>query len=209
MFFFEFQTILEPLLKGGSMMEMCEKVVSKRYLVFTFVAFMMVGLLISHSYGEEVSQFKYGFSVFGGRGDAWHNKPHVEISGLLPRIDLALYRNWHLEFEGNFSYWDISTEKDFYFLGVNANILFKPIQRKWGSLFILAGGGLGYDSAGKKVSEIGDSHCGGILQTGAGIYYNLGKGLALRAEYRFYHISDPFRSDRGLNTHNALLGISF
>ncbi len=190
-------------------MEMCEKVVSKRYLLFTFVAFMMVGLLISHSYGEEVSQFNYGFSVFGGRGDAWNNKPHMYIYGLLPRVDLALYKNWNLEFEGNFSYWDISAEKDFYFLGVNANILFKPIQRKWGSLFILAGGGLGYDSAGKKVNEIGDTHCGGILQTGAGIYYNLGKGLALRAEYRFYHISDPFRGDRGLNTHNALLGISF
>lgn len=189
--------------------EMCEKIVSKGNLVFTFIVFMMVGSLFSPSYGEEASQFKYGFSVFGGRGDAWHNKPHVDVYGVLPRFDVPLYRNWNLEFEGNFSYWDISAEKDFYFLGVNANILFKPIQRKWDSLFILAGGGLGYDSAGKKVSEIGDSHCGGILQTGAGIYYNLGKGLALRVEYRFYHVSDPFRGDRGLNTHNALLGISF
>jgi hypothetical protein len=30
---------------------------------------------------------------------------------------------------------------------------------------LLAGGGLGYDNAGKnRVSEIGDSHCRGILQ---------------------------------------------
>jgi hypothetical protein len=207
--FWNFRPFLSRYLQEGAMGGISEKTVSKRYLVFTFVAFMMVGLLISHSYGEEASEFKYGFSVFGGRGDAWHDRPHAEIYGLLPRADLVLYRNWYLEFEGNFSYWDISTEKDFYFLGVNANILLQPIQRKWGSLFILAGGGLGYDSAGKKVSEIGDSHCGGILQTGAGIYYNLGKGLAFRAEYRFYHISDPFRHDRGLNTHNALLGISF
>jgi hypothetical protein len=188
---------------------MCEKLVSKRYWVFPFVAFLMVGLLFSHSYGEEASQIRYGFSVFGGRGDTGHNKPRVNVYGLLPRFDLPLYRNWHLEFEGNFSYWGISGEKDFYFLGVDANILFKPIERKWGSLFILAGGGLGYDSAGKRVIEIGDSHVGGIYQAGAGIYYYLGKGLALRVEYRFYHVSDPFRGDRGLNTHNALLGISF
>ena len=40
-------------------------------------------------------------------------------------------------------------------------------------------------------------------------HYNLGKRLALRMEYRLCHISDPFRSDQGLNTHAVLLGISF
>jgi len=179
------------------------------YFVFDFVVLMAVGSSISYSYGEEPGPFKYGFSVFGGRGDTGHNKPRVNVYGLLPRFDLLLYGNWHLEFEGNVSYWGISGEKDFYFLGVNANILFKLVERKWGSLFLLAGGGLGYDSAGKRVIEIGDSYIGGILQAGAGICYNLGKGLALRVEYRFCHISDPFRGDRGLNTHNALLGISF
>jgi len=134
----------------------------------------------------------------------------MNVYGFLPRVDLALHRNWDLEFEGNYSYWNISSEKDLYFLGVNGNILFKPIQRNWGSLFLLAGGGLGYDNAGKnRVDEIGDSHCGGILQTGVGIYYNLGKGWALRGEYRLNHISDPFRKDEGLNTHIFLFGISF
>ena len=95
------------------------------------------------------------------------------------------------------------------FLGVDANILFKPIQGKWGPLFLLAGGGLGYDSAGKRVKQIGGQHFGGILQTGVGFYFNLGKGFALRAEYRLYHVSEPFRTDRGLNSHNILLGISF
>ena len=196
-------------LEEGATGEIFKEIVSKRYLVFTFVAFMMVGLFVSYSYGQEASQFNYGFSAFGGRGDAWHDKPHFEVYGFLPRVDLNVYKSLALELEGNFSYWNIAAQNDFYFLGGNINILFKPIQRKWGSLFILAGGGLGYDSAGHGVSEIGDTRCGGILQTGAGIYYNLGKGLALRAEYRFYHISDPFRHDRGLNSHNALLGISF
>jgi len=186
-----------------------KKVLSKKQWLFAVVAFMMAGSIISHCYGEEVSKVKYGFSVFGGAGDAWRSTPHMRVYGFLPRVDLPLHRNWDLEFEGNFSYWDIRKEHDLYFLGVNANILFKPIQGSWGSLFLLAGGGLGYDSSGGKVREIGGQHCGGILQGGAGIYYNLGKGLALRIEYRLYHTSEPFRSDKGLNTHTALLGVSF
>ncbi len=181
----------------------------KNYLVLGFVVFMTVGLFVSDAYGEEPSRFKYGLSVLGGRGDPGPQKPSVNVYGLLPRVDFGLYREWHVEFEGNFSYWAISGEKDFYYFGVNANILFKPIERRWGSLFLLAGGGFGYDSAGKRVAEIGDSHVGGIYQMGGGIFYNIGNGLALRVEYRYYHVSDPFRGDRGLNTHTALLGLSF
>ena len=171
----------------------------------------MSGSLFSYSYGDEEKSVKWGFSVFGGTGDAYYNKPDMSVYGILPRIGLALHKNWDLEFEGNYSYWDISGEKDLYFLGVNGNILFKPIQRNWGSLFLLGGAGLGYDdNAGKnRVREIGESKCGGILQGGAGVYFNLGRGLALRGEYRFYHISDPFQHDTGLNTHIFLLGISF
>ena len=188
----------------------CRGTSYKGYLLFAFVLLLMTGLLVSHSYGEEERKVKYGFSIFGGAGDALHNKPDSGVYGIFPRVDFALHRNWDLEFEGNFSYWDISGEKDLYFIGVNGNILFKPFQWTWGSLFLLGGGGLGYDSAGKNgVMEMGDSHCGGILQAGAGIYYNLGKGLAVRGEYRFYHTSEPFRNDTGLNAHLFLLGLSF
>jgi opacity protein-like surface antigen len=188
----------------------CKGTSFKSYLLFIFILLLMIGSLISYSYGREGETVKWGVSVFGGTGEATRNKPHISVYGFLPRIDLALHTNWDLEFEGNYSNWNISTEKDLYFLGANANILFKPIRRNWGSLFLLAGGGLGYDNANKsRVSEIGASHCGGILQAGAGIYYNLGKRWALREEYRFYHISDPFRKDLGLNTHIFLLGIYF
>jgi opacity protein-like surface antigen len=81
-------------------------------------------------------------------------------------------------------------------------------------LFLLAGGGLGYDSAGNRLKRdhsylVGNQHFGGILQGGAGIYYNLGKRVALRVEYRFYHTSEPLRNDKGLNAHTALFGVSF
>jgi len=191
-----------------------KKILSQRYLLFIFVALVMIGSLISDSYGEEVSKVKYGFSVFGGIGDAWHNEIDMTVYGFLPRLGFSLHRNWDLEFEGNYSYWNITRKHDLYFLGVNSNILFKPVQRRWGSLFLLAGGGLGYDSAGERLKRdqkflVGDQHLGGILQGGAGMSFNIGKGTALRVEYRFYHVSEPFKRDDGLNTHNVLLGISF
>ena len=106
---------------------------------------------------------------------------------------------------------------DFYFLGVSHNFLFKPIQERWGSLFLLFGGGLGYDSAGKRlyrgdsrVPLMGDQHFAGFCHAGAGMLFNIGRGTALRVEYRLYHISEPFdKADYGLNTHSVLLGISF
>jgi hypothetical protein len=186
------------------------KIVNKRFLLITFFVILTVfGSLISPSYGVDLRNLRYGVSILGGAGDAWHDEPDLTTYGFLLRVDLPLHENWDLEFEGNYSYWNIHKEHDFYFLGVDVNILFKPIQRSWGSLFLLAGAGLGYDSAGNGVPEIGDSYCGAILQAGAGVYYNLGKRWALRVEYRFYHTSEPFRTDRGLNAHAALLGVSF
>jgi opacity protein-like surface antigen len=185
------------------------KIVIQKHLLLALIMVVIVASALSRSYGAEGRNLRYGFSVFGGTGDAWHNETDMTVYGFLPCVDLALHRNWDLEFEGNYSYWNIARECDLYFLGVDANILFKPIQRNWGSLFLLAGGGLGYNNADNRVREIGDSHCGGILQGGTGFYYNFGKKLALRVEYRFYHTSDPFRKDIGLDTHNFLLGISF
>jgi hypothetical protein len=186
------------------------KILNKRFLLITFFAFLtMFGSLISPSYGQDRRNLRYGVSILGGVGDAWHNETELTVYGVLPRVDVSLHRNWDLEFEGNYSYWNIRRENDLYFLGVDVNLLFKPVQGRWGFLFLLAGAGIGYDSAGKKVKQIGDSHCGGILQAGPGFYYSFGKTWALRVEYRFYHTSEAFRTDKGLNSHAALLGISF
>jgi opacity protein-like surface antigen len=194
----------------GSPMKRIRKISSKRLLFITLFAFLMVlGYLTSHSYGYDLKNLQYGVSVFGGIGDALHSKTEFTTFGVLPRIGVPLHRNWDLEFEGNYSYWKIRREHDLYFVGIDANVIFKPIQGKWGSLFLLGGAGIGYDSAGKRVEQIGDSHFGAILQAGIGLYYNLGKRWALRVEYRFYHLSEPSRHDVGLNSHNVLLGISF
>ena len=195
-------------------MERNSEKITRQYLFIASVMVMIIVPVASPSYGDEDRKVRYGFSIFGGMGDAFHDTPSMAVYRVLPRISLSLYKNWDLEFEGNFSYYDIHKKHDLYFLGLNSNIPFKPIQEKWGSLFLVAGGGLGYDSAGKRLKPddsylVGDQHLGGIPQGGAGILFNIGRGTALRVEYRLYHISEPFRTDRGLNTHNLLLGISF
>jgi len=198
----------------------CNALSYKRYLIPTLIIFVIVGSIVSYSYGEEDEKnIKWGFSVFGGTGDAVLSKIDMKVYGLIPRVTLPLHKNWKkwdLEFEGNFFYYDIHEMHDVYFLGLSSNFVFKPIQERWGSLFLLIGGGLGYDSAGERLHRgsnpplLGDQHFAGFGTGGLGVLLNIGRGKALRVEYRFYHISEPFdTSDRGLNTHNVLLGISF
>jgi hypothetical protein len=146
----------------------------------------------------------------GANTDIFHDHPDMRTIAFLPRVDFYLHRNWDLEFEGNFSYYGISREKNLYLLGCNSNLLFKFFQWGGGSFFITGGVGLGYNNSNWHVEEIGDSHVAGVLQGGVGIYLALGKGWWLRGEYRFQHISDPFRKDdTGLNTNNLILGVLF
>ncbi len=199
----------------------CNGVSYKRYLIPTLIILVIIGSIASYSYGEEEEErkAKWGLSVLGGTGDAVLSKIDMKVYGLIPRITLPLrkdWKKWDVEFEGNFFYYDIHKMHDVYFLGLSTNFVFKPIQERWGSLFRLIGGGLGYDSAGERLHRgsnpplLGDQHFAGFGTGGAGILFNLGRGMALRVEYRFYHISEPFdTSDRGLNTHNVLLGVSF
>jgi hypothetical protein len=187
----------------------------KSYLLPTLILFGVLGSIIS-SYAEE-KEVKWGFSILGGTGDAVYSKPDMRVYGILPRISLPLHKNWDLEFEGDVFYYDIHKINNLFFLGVSNNILFKPFQGRWGSLFLLVGGGFGYDNAGKRLNGgesdgplLGDQHFAGFGNGGAGILFNLGRRTALRVEYRFYHISEPFdTTDRGLNTNTVLFGISF
>ncbi len=192
----------------------------KSYLLSALILLAMIGSIVSYSYGEEEEKkAKWGVSIFGGTGDATLSKIHLKVYGFIPRVTLPLrkdWKMWEVEFEGNFFYYDIHEMPNVYFLGLGTNLVFKPIQERWGSLFLVVGGDLGYDSAGKKLYRapnpplLGDQHFAGVGYGGAGILFNISRKTALRVEYRFCHISEPFdTSDRGMNTHNVLLGISF
>lgn len=170
----------------------------------------MVGSLISNSYGQEDLKTEWGFSFAGGFKQ--HARHDFTMGAFLPRVHIPLHKNWDFEIEGNFSYYAMKDLKDLYVLGLDANILYKPIQWKTGSIFILGGVGLGYNNNNnhdKKTWDIGDTHVNGILQVGTGITYYIGKGVWLRGEYRFHHISDPFINDPGINSHDFMLGVAF
>lgn len=153
---------------------------------------------------------KYGLSFLRGWDvKFFHKQPNFRTFDLFPRIDFRMYQSLDFELEGNFSYYRIFDRKDIYLLGGNTNLLFKPFRFKHGSLFIIGGVGLGYTNSNGRINELGDSHMGGLLQLGGGIDIYLKRGIWLRGEYRYIHISDPFRSDPGLNSHNILLGLSF
>jgi hypothetical protein len=205
------------LFKGKLMVKNDNGAPYKRYLLFASILLIMTGSFISQSYGEE-RKVKWGVSVLGGTGDVFYHKADMTEFGFIPRISLPLYKKYlDLEFEANFFYYDIRQTHDLYFVGLSHNFLFKPIQEKWGSLFLLGGAGLGYDSAGKRLKIegshfplLGDQHFAGFPYAGAGMFFNVGRGTALRVEYRLYHLSEPFdKTDRGLNTHTVLFGIAF
>jgi hypothetical protein len=196
----------------------CDGRLRRNHVLLILVVMAAIGSFLSNAYAEDREDRKvtWGFSLGGGpNADFIHDDPNLAIYTFLPRVDIPLLRKLDLEFEGNFSYYSISNDKNFYFLGLNGNILFTPVRWKWGSLFGLLGGGLGYNSDGRKISPgtrtplIGDTGLAGIVQGGAGITYNLGKGFALRGEYRLVHISEPTEHDVGINTHTFLIGIAF
>ncbi len=193
----------------------------KSYLLSTLIVVVMIGSIVSYCYGEEEERkTKWGFSILWGTGDVFYTRTDMKVYGFLPRISFPLrkdWKYWDVEFEGNFFYYKIQKMHDVYFLGLSQNTVFKPIQERWGSLFLLIGGGLGYDSAGERLHRgvgeaplLGDQHFAGFVNAGAGMLFNMGRGTTLRVEYRLCHLSEPFDTgDRGLNTHRVLLGISF
>lgn len=192
-------------------MEKCLKgILNGRHLICVVIFLVAIGSFTPSSYGEEDGKTKWGFSLSAGTDQK--SKNDLTMFALLPRVDLPLHKNWDLEFEGNFSHYGISRSKNLYLLGLNSNILLKPIQWNKVFLFLIGGMGLAYNNNSdehRRVRDIGDSHIASILQIGSGIQCRIGRKWWLRGEYRYQHISDPFNGDSGLNTHNLIFGVSF
>ena len=161
-------------------------------LVSIIIFLFVLGSFVPLAFGEEEDKTGWGLSLLGGFNA--RNEPDIISFAILPRWGLSLHKHWNVELEGNFSYYNISDNKDLYVLGCNGNLLFKPYRWKKGSLFAIGGVGLGYNNGNGGVREIGDSHVAGTLQVGSRINYEIGKRWWLHGEYRFHHISDPFDS---------------
>ncbi len=182
----------------------------KRQNGIIILTILIILLAVSLSYGEEERKLKWGFSLLAGpNADFIHGRPTLTQLAFLPRIQYSLHRNWDFEFEGNFSYYGIKHEKNLYVLGVNTNILFRPLEGKGWKWFLIGGVGAGYNNSNGGIRYIGKSHVAGILHIGTGMNVSLRKRYLLRGEYRLEHISDPFNHDEGINTHCFLIGISY
>jgi hypothetical protein len=181
------------------------KILGKRSFSSIVFCLLLIVWFTPFCYGGKEGGVKWGFSALLGPNAGGHME--FTQSALLPRGRVALHKNWDLEFEGNFSRYFIEEAKNLYLLGVNANLLFEPIQ--WGKVipFLIVGIGVAYNNNTGFVWEMGDSHTAGIAQGGGGFLFDTGKGFWLRGEYRFHHISDPFDHDHGLNTHSFFLGL--
>lgn len=166
---------------------------------------------ISRAAAQEDKEVTFGLGAGGGFEASFiHHKPKLTVFSVFPRADFHFIKRLTLEAEGNFSHYDVKKEKDLTFVGLNGNVIYTPFEWKWGSFFLLFGGGLGYDdNKDKDVKKVGHSHFCGILQGGGGFTLNLAKSWGLRAEYRLYHISEPLIADGGLNAHTFVVGIFF
>jgi len=184
-----------------------KRILGNRSVLSIVICLSFAGSFTPLCHGDEKGNVQWGVSVLLGP----NSRGHMDFtqSAVLLRAGLAIHKKWDLELEGNFSHYFIDGEKDLYLVGVDGNLLFKPVQ--WGKVtpFVIVGAGLAYNNNSGFVWEMGDSHAAGILQGGGGILYDTGKGFLLRVEYRYHHISDPFEHDHGLNTNSFILGVIF
>lgn len=78
----------------------------KSYLLSISILFVIIGLIVSYSYGEaEEGKTRWGFSILWGTGDVFYTQTDMRVYGFLPRMSFPLrkdWKYWDLEFEGNF-----------------------------------------------------------------------------------------------------------
>ena len=125
--------------------------IGKLNFFVTIISLIIIILSFSNSYGEEDGKARWGFSLSAGTDQK--SKNDLTMYDFLPRVDLPLHKNWDLEFEGNLSYYGIHDSKDLYLLGVNTNIIFKPIQSF----------GIGVKSLSLTINHIHDSFPHGTI----------------------------------------------
>ena len=83
----------------------CVEVPYKTYWAFTLLLFVIIGSIVSSSYGEERRQNGV-FSIFGETNDAVLGKIDTKVYGFIPRVTLPLRKDWKMWlslFRGHFS----------------------------------------------------------------------------------------------------------
>ncbi len=175
-------------------------------LVLTHLIFSLSGL--SNGFCEEDlrPRYEYGLSFLGGGGN--EDDFDIRYFAAYPRWGLTFLERHAFELEGNLGHYRFDST-DMTSLGLQGLFTYEFCRFKRGKAFISAGGGLIYLDLDER-PQVGDSSVVALGQAGFGLKFGIGSNKALRLEYRFQHVSDPFDSkDHGWNYHCIVLGISW
>jgi hypothetical protein len=125
-----------------------------------------------------------------------------------PRWAWLFHDRWAFELEGNIGHYRFDS-LDTTSFGLHGLFAYEFFQSDRGSAFLTGGGGFLHLDVDER-PRLTDATILGLAQVGFGVKLPIGKQRAVRLEYRFQHVSDPFDTrDGGLNYHNLVLGISF
>jgi len=146
-------------------------------------------------------------SLLGGGGD--EDGLDIRYYAAYPRWGWLFHDRWELEFEGNIGHYRLDSSVDMTSLGLNGLVVYEFFRSDRYTAFVTGGGGLFHLDLDKR-PQLTDSSIMGLAQAGLGIKLALRSEKALRLEYRFQHVSDPFDTrDGGWNYHCLVLGISW
>ncbi len=185
----------------------------RQFFYRSFAVFVLAHLILnlsslSNGFCEEDSRprYEYGLSLLGGGGH--EDDPDIRYYAAYPRWGWTFLERHAFELEGNIGHYRFDST-DMTSLGLQGLFTYEFYQFKHGKAFIAAGGGLIYLDLDER-PQVGDSSLVALGQAGFGLKFAIGSNKALRLEYRFQHVSDPFDSnDHGWNYHCFVLGISW
>lgn len=180
-----------------------------RILAVFVLAHLILNIsVLSNGFCEEDlrPRYEYGLSLLGGGGH--EDDPDIRYYAAYPRLGWTFLERHAFELEGNIGHYRFDST-DTTSLGLQGLFIYEFYRFKRGMAFVAAGGGLIYLDLDERPG-LGDSSALGLAQAGVGLKFEVGSKKALRFEYRFQHVSDPFdSSDHGWNYHCFVLGISW
>lgn len=185
----------------------------REFFCRSFAVFILAHLILnlsglSNGFCEEDlrPRFEYGLSLLGGGGD--QDGLDIRYYAAYPRWGWTFLERHAFELEGNIGHYRLDST-DMTSLGLQGLFTYAFYRFKHGNAFIAAGGGLIYLDLDER-PQVGDASAVALGQAGIGLKFVVESKKALRLEYRFQHVSDPFDSnDGGWDYHCLALGVSW
>jgi hypothetical protein len=184
------------------------RVFYRSFSVFVVAQLILIVSVLSNGFCEEAPRprSEFGLSLLGGGSN--EDDLHIRYYAAYPRWGWTFLERHAFELEGNIGHYRFDST-DMTSLGLQGLFTYDFYRFKRGNVFLAAGGGLIYLDLDER-PRVGDSSAVALGQAGFGLKFRVGSSNALRLEYRFQHVSDPFdNQDHGWNYHCLVLGVSW